>query len=96
MEADGGWWGVMRNILRSIALLPVRAYQWTISPILPASCRYLPTCSQYALDAVEQHGIVAGGWLALRRLLRCHPWGGSGYDPVPPAVHMNMHRDCRH
>ena len=86
----------MKTILRTMALLPVRVYQWMISPILPASCRYLPTCSQYAVDAVEQHGILGGGWLALRRLLRCHPWGGSGYDPVPPAIHVHMHRDCRH
>ncbi len=69
--------------LRQIALLPIRAYQWAISPLLPASCRYLPTCSSYAAEAIASHGVLAGGWLAFRRLLRCHPWGGSGYDPVP-------------
>jgi putative membrane protein insertion efficiency factor len=54
-----------------------------ISPVLGPSCRYLPTCSEYALTALEAHGLLRGGWLAVRRLTRCHPWGGSGYDPVP-------------
>ena len=84
----------MRSPLRPIALLPVRAYQWVISPILPVSCRYLPTCSQYAVEAVETHGVLKGGWLALKRLCRCHPWGGSGFDPVPPVGH--DHFDCRY
>jgi putative membrane protein insertion efficiency factor len=69
--------------LRKIFLIPVFIYQKAISPLLPASCRYVPTCSQYAVEAVMKHGIFRGGWLALRRILRCHPWGGSGYDPVP-------------
>jgi uncharacterized protein len=54
-----------------------------ISPVLGPSCRYLPTCSEYALSALEMHGLLRGGWLAVRRLASCHPWGGSGYDPVP-------------
>ena len=62
----------------------VRAYQLLVSPLLPPSCRYLPTCSDYAIEAVAQHGVMRGGGLALWRLCRCHPWGGSGYDPVPP------------
>jgi hypothetical protein len=62
----------------------VRAYQFVVSPLLPPSCRYLPTCSDYAIEALARHGVVRGGGLALRRLCRCHPWGGSGYDPVPP------------
>jgi putative membrane protein insertion efficiency factor len=66
-------------------LLLIRAYQRAISPLLPPACRYAPSCSQYALTAVEQHGAWRGGWLALRRLARCHPFGGSGYDPVPDA-----------
>lgn len=65
------------------ARLLVRAYQLVISPLLGPSCRYLPTCSDYAMQALATHGFVRGGWLALRRLARCHPWGGSGYDPVP-------------
>lgn len=63
----------------------VRLYQLLLSPVLPPSCRYLPTCSDYAIEALAQHGVIAGSWLALRRLARCHPWGGSGYDPVPAA-----------
>jgi hypothetical protein len=59
------------------------AYRGLISPILPGSCRYRPTCSAYALDAVRRFGAVRGGLLAVRRLARCHPWGGFGYDPVP-------------
>jgi len=61
----------------------VKFYQWCISPFLPPSCRFTPTCSQYALEALRKHGPFRGTWLALRRLLRCHPWGGHGYDPVP-------------
>jgi putative membrane protein insertion efficiency factor len=63
----------------------IRAYQLLVSPLLPPSCRYLPSCSHYAAEAIAVHGSLRGSWLALRRLLRCHPWGGSGYDPVPPA-----------
>ena len=61
----------------------VRFYRAAISPWTPPSCRYTPTCSAYALDALERHGAARGGWLALRRVCRCHPWGGQGYDPVP-------------
>ncbi|MGD9617297.1 MAG: membrane protein insertion efficiency factor YidD [Alphaproteobacteria bacterium] len=61
----------------------IRAYQLLISPLFPPSCRYLPTCSHYAAEAVERHGPWCGSLLAAGRLLRCHPWGGSGYDPVP-------------
>ena len=63
----------------------IRLYQLFVSPLLPPGCRYLPTCSAYAAEAIARHGAVQGGWLALRRLLRCHPWGGSGFDPVPPT-----------
>jgi putative membrane protein insertion efficiency factor len=62
----------------------IRAYQLFISPLLLPSCRLLPSCSHYAAEAIATHGAARGGWLALRRLGRCHPWGGSGYDPVPP------------
>ena len=61
----------------------IRAYQLLIRPLLPPSCRFYPSCSHYAAEAVALHGPGHGTWLALRRLLRCHPWGGSGYDPVP-------------
>ena len=73
----------IRTILRHITLLPVYAYRACISPILPPTCRYTPTCSAYMVEAVMKYGIFRGGWLGIKRLLRCHPWGGSGYDPVP-------------
>jgi len=64
----------------------IRAYQLLVAPILGPSCRYYPSCSRYASEAVARHGPGRGSLLAVRRLLRCHPWGGSGYDPVPPAL----------
>ncbi|MCS6818899.1 MAG: membrane protein insertion efficiency factor YidD [Chitinophagales bacterium] len=70
-------------MLKWILIFPIRLYQRLISPILPPSCRFSPTCSEYSIQAIQKHGIFKGFYLALRRLLRCHPWGGSGYDPVP-------------
>ncbi len=64
-------------------LLLIKFYQCCISPFTPPVCRYTPTCSQYAAEAIRKYGPLKGGWLALRRILSCHPWGGSGYDPVP-------------
>lgn len=61
----------------------VKVYQAILSPYLPNSCRYTPTCSQYMIEAVNKYGPFRGGWMGLKRLSRCHPWGGSGYDPVP-------------
>lgn len=61
----------------------VRGYQRYISPLTPPSCRYMPTCSQYTIEALQKHGLLKGGWLSLKRIGSCHPWGGSGYDPVP-------------
>jgi hypothetical protein len=69
--------------LAHIVALPVRLYRLVLSPWLGANCRFQPTCSAYALEALEKHGALRGGWLALRRILRCHPGGGSGHDPVP-------------
>ncbi len=63
--------------------LPIRAYRAIFSPIVGHNCRYQPTCSAYALEALKTHGGLKGGWLTLRRIGRCHPWGGMGYDPVP-------------
>jgi uncharacterized protein len=80
-EARHGEEQVVSLLLRGL----IRAYQLLLSPLLPPSCRYLPSCSNYAAEAIATHGALRGSWLALARLLRCHPWGGSGYDPVPPA-----------
>lgn len=68
-----------------LLLMVIRFYRRAISPYTPPSCRFDPTCSAYAEEAVRLHGAGRGGWLAVRRLLRCHPFGGSGYDPVPGA-----------
>ena len=75
--------GSLSKALTWLLILPVRFYQLSISPMLPPSCRFTPTCSQYAIEALRRHGPVRGLWLAVRRLARCHPWGESGYDPVP-------------
>ncbi len=61
----------------------IRLYQLTLSPYMGRQCRYTPTCSNYAIEALQKHGLLRGSWLATRRILRCAPWGGSGYDPVP-------------
>jgi len=73
----------MKHIFKFFFLGIIRFYQYAISPITPASCRYTPTCSQYAVEAIQKYGPLKGGWLALKRILRCNPWGGHGYDPVP-------------
>lgn len=74
--------------LKKISIYPfvllIRGYQKFISPLLPSSCRYTPTCSHYALEALRTHGLFKGGWLAIKRIASCNPWGGSGHDPVPP------------
>ena len=71
--------------MKILLLLPIRAYQYALSPLMGANCRFYPTCSAYAEQAIQKHGAFHGGYLATRRILRCHPWGGHGYDPVPPA-----------
>ncbi|HEX6441026.1 MAG TPA: membrane protein insertion efficiency factor YidD [Stellaceae bacterium] len=81
MEHGGG----LDRVLGLALTATIRAYQLLVRPLLPSSCRYYPSCSHYAAEAVTRHGPWQGTWLALRRLLRCHPWGGSGYDPVPPV-----------
>jgi putative membrane protein insertion efficiency factor len=76
----------MKTILRILSLpliALIKLYQWIISPWIGPKCRYTPSCSQYALEALRKYGIFKGGWLALKRISRCHPWGGHGYDPVP-------------
>ena len=74
----------LNSLVKSILIFFVRFYQKLISPLFPAACRYHPTCSQYMVEAVQIHGLGKGFWLGLRRISRCHPWGGFGLDPVPP------------
>jgi putative membrane protein insertion efficiency factor len=74
---------MLKKILIFPFIILVKFYQVAISPYMPASCRYSPTCSHYTLEALEKHGLFKGGWLAIKRISSCHPWGGEGYDPVP-------------
>lgn len=73
----------MQNVVKKVALLLIKLYQSTISRVLPPSCRFTPTCSQYTYEAIEKYGFFKGGWLGARRIARCHPWNPGGYDPVP-------------
>jgi hypothetical protein len=73
----------LMNIISQLLILPIRFYQLCISPLLGPSCRFTPTCSEYAKQAIQKHGPIKGLGLAIWRILRCNPWGGSGYDPVP-------------
>lgn len=72
-----------KEIIVKLLILPIKFYKYAISPHLPATCRYTPTCSQYAIEALKKHGPLKGLWLTIKRVCRCNPWGGSGYDPVP-------------
>lgn len=87
MKASNGKVGAFLRLslkpLEWLMLLLIRFYQCAVSPWFPAACRFTPTCSQYAIEAVRKYGPLKGGWLTVKRLARCHPWGGSGYDPVP-------------
>ncbi len=80
LKSIGRW---MVKALTGLLLLPILFYQKCITPFTPASCRFTPTCSEYARQAIVKHGPIRGLWLAVRRILKCHPWGGSGSDPVP-------------
>ncbi len=73
----------MKKVLIAPFIFLVRIYQRGISPYTPATCRYAPTCSQYTVEALQKHGLFKGGWLSLKRIISCNPWGGKGYDPVP-------------
>jgi uncharacterized protein len=72
----------MRELAKFVALQLLRGYKWAVSPMLPPACRYVPTCSEYAMEAVERFGVLRGGWMGLMRVLRCHPFVRGGYDPV--------------
>ncbi len=77
--------------MRQILIGLIRVYQYLVSPLLGPNCRYTPTCSEYALQAIRQHGIFRGSWLALKRLSSCHPWHAGGYDPVPEPRQDRQH-----
>ena len=83
---------MVADLLRGLIWL----YRMLISPLLGPKCRFEPSCSAYAMEALARHGALRGCWLALKRIGRCHPWGGSGYDPVPDAIHRTHHSGCRH
>lgn len=72
--------------MRKLVILPIKFYRYAISPMMASHCRFYPSCSAYAIEAIEQHGSMQGGWLAMRRLGRCHPWHAGGFDPVPPPL----------
>lgn len=76
------WWAI-GQFFGFFMLLLIRFYRFFLSPILPSACRFQPTCSRYGLEAIKKYGAFKGGWLTIRRISRCHPWGGHGHDPVP-------------
>ena len=80
----------LSDIVRQLFILPIRFYQRCISPLLPPACRYTPTCSNYAVEAIQSYGPLKGSWMAIKRIISCNPWGGHGYDPVPPVI-TNFH-----
>ncbi|HPF11340.1 MAG TPA: membrane protein insertion efficiency factor YidD [Flavobacteriaceae bacterium] len=80
---------MLRKVLIAPFIVLIKGYQKFISPIFPSTCRYTPTCSHYAKEALEKHGLLKGGWLSIKRIGSCHPWGGSGYDPVPEKKRNN-------
>jgi len=73
--------------MKRLLQLPIHLYRWFLSPFLGSNCRFQPSCSAYALEAIERHGAWRGSGLAIKRICRCHPWGGAGHDPVPEARH---------
>ena len=78
------------NILKKIIVFPIiiliKFYQWFLSPILKNNCRYLPTCSEYAIESLNEYGIIKGSYLSIKRIFHCHPFGGEGFDPVPKKI----------
>jgi hypothetical protein len=76
-------------LINKLFTWPIKLYQWTLSPILGANCRFVPSCSQYMIDAIEEWGPFKGIWLGMKRIVRCNPWGGHGHDPVPKKIKVN-------
>lgn len=79
-----------KRVMRRVTQAPILFYRKVISPLTPPSCRFYPTCSMYALEAIEKHGAAKGSWLAMKRIARCHPFNAGGYDLVPPAKDSNI------
>ena len=75
--------GIIKGIIGAVFIILIRIYQYMISPLTGASCRYTPTCSQYAVEAIKKYGGFKGGWMTIKRIASCNPWGGHGHDPVP-------------
>jgi uncharacterized protein len=73
----------LKKLIIIILILPIKMYKYLISPMIPNACRYVPTCSEYAIEAINKYGVIKGAFLAMKRIFSCNPWGGSGYDPVP-------------
>jgi len=73
----------VKKVIKAIFIFPIRVYQYAISPMLGANCRFSPTCSSYAVQAIQEWGVIKGTWMGIKRFAKCHPWGGHGYDPVP-------------
>ncbi len=76
-------WKLIKTAIASVFIVIIKFYKACISPLLPASCRYTPTCSAYSLEAIQKYGPFKGGWMAIKRIVSCNPWGGHGHDPVP-------------
>ena len=74
---------IIAQLPAKLLILLIRVYQYTLSPFIGRNCRYTPTCSNYGIEAIKKYGAIKGGWLTIKRILSCNPWGGSGYDPVP-------------
>ena len=83
------FWRVFQHVWKAIFIFPIRIYQKTLSPLLGANCRFQPTCSQYMVEAITEWGVMYGIWLGIKRILRCHPWGDFGPDPVPKRQRTN-------
>ena len=77
------WQKIIKRFFELVFLFIIKGYQLFISPLFSGSCRYYPTCSSYGIQAIKKHGPFKGGWLTIKRIARCHPWGGHGHDPVP-------------
>lgn len=84
------------RITGGLMIVFIRIYQYTLSPLFGPACRYTPSCSQYGLEAIRRHGPIRGGWLTIKRIGRCNPWGGHGHDPVPERITRDAHAACAH